>query len=241
MKSIRILPLVILAASALLFLKVVDFVSRDFSTFEGIGVAQAQEAEPAIGDLDGSSGEDSAGGMDGNAIEEEPALPVMEPLNLGDRVSEPGVSRSELAILERLSERRKELERRREVLDVRETLIRAAEKRVTQRIETLKELERTIGVASRKRDEQKRASMSALITMYEQMKPKSAAKIMENLQLETLITLSVLMQPKKMSLVMAAMKPELAGRLTMAIAIRGQQTETASPDVEGGELPKIGN
>lgn len=236
MKSIRILPLVILATSALLFLKIVDFVSRDFSAFDGVGIAQAQEAEPAIGDLDASSGD-----MDGNAIEEEPALPVMEPLNLGDRVSEPGVSRSELAILERLSERRKELEKRREVLDVRETLIRAAEKRVTQRIETLKELERTIGVASRKRDEQKRASMSALITMYEQMKPKSAAKIMENLQLETLITLSVLMQPKKMSLVMAAMKPELAGRLTMAIAIRGQQNETVSPAVEGGELPKIGN
>ena len=62
------------------------------------------------------------------------------------------VSPAERAILESLQKRRAELDARAHDLDVREDLLRAAEKRVGGRIEELKELEGRISAALQQRD-----------------------------------------------------------------------------------------
>ena len=63
----------------------------------------------------------------------------------------PGPSSSERAILERLQERRLELEKRARELDIREGLIAAAEKRVDSKLSEIKDGEAQLATAAQKK------------------------------------------------------------------------------------------
>src|ERR1019366_4288496 len=86
------------------------------------------------------------------------------------------VSPSERAILERLQARRLELEARAREIDIRESLLKAAEKRIESRVEELKAVESRISAATEQKSEADTARFKGIITMYEGMKPKDAAK-----------------------------------------------------------------
>ena len=81
--------------------------------------------------------------------------------------------------------------------------------------------------------------------MYEAMKPKDAARVFDRLGLDVLVPVVQQMNPRKMSEVLAAMAPERAEKLTVALA-----TMARAPSVErrpmvdtaalpGNELPAI--
>src|ERR1700694_2019302 len=91
----------------------------------------------------------------------------------------PPVSPSERAILERLQSRRQELEARAREIDIRESLLKAAEKRIESRVEELKAVESRIGTASEQKSEADVARFKGIVTMYEGMKPKDAAKVFD--------------------------------------------------------------
>lgn len=150
---------------------------------------------------------------------------------------------SELAILERLSERRKELEARNDELSLRENLLQAAEKRIEDRIGELQRLEDQIEVKTEQRDEEQRAQLKSLVQMYESMKPKNAAEIFNRLDMDILVRVVEEMQPRRMSAVMAKMSPDVAKRLTTAIALRSlnQPSVQDNPQQQPSlaDLPKI--
>ena len=77
------------------------------------------------------------------------------------------MSPSERAILERLQARRQELEARAREIDIRESLLKAAEKRVESKVEELKAVESRIidGDPTEKRCGCRR--FKGIITMYE--------------------------------------------------------------------------
>jgi flagellar motility protein MotE (MotC chaperone) len=56
------------------------------------------------------------------------------------------------------------------------------------------------------------------VTMYENMKPKDAARIFDRLSLPILLKVVRQMKPRKMADILARMSPEAAERLTVAIA-----------------------
>ena len=85
------------------------------------------------------------------------------------------VSPSERAILERLQARRQELEARAREIDIRESLLKAAEKRIEEKSADLKATEARVTAASGQKDEAESARMKNIVTMYEAMKPKDAA------------------------------------------------------------------
>ena len=91
----------------------------------------------------------------------------------------PGPSSSERAILEHLQERRVELEKRARELDIREGLIAAAEKRVDSKLSEIKDGEAQLATATQKKDETEAARFKSLVTIYENMKPRDAAKIFD--------------------------------------------------------------
>jgi flagellar motility protein MotE (MotC chaperone) len=144
-------------------------------------------------------------------------------------------SGAERAILERLQERRQELDARARELDIREGLIAAAEKRVEGKIGELKQAEAQLGTAEQKKDEAEIARLKSLVTMYENMKPRDAAKIFDHLEMSVLIEVASQINPRKMSDILALMSAETADRLTVELANRAQGT------AKGGnaELPKI--
>jgi flagellar motility protein MotE (MotC chaperone) len=142
---------------------------------------------------------------------------------------------AERAILERLQERRQELDTRARELDIRESLIQGAEKRMDAKLAELKEVEQRIKVETGQRDDAEAGRLKSLVTMYENMKPRDAAKIFDRLDINVLMQVASQINPRKMSDVLALMTPDAAERLTVELANKAQLTK---PDGVG-DLPKI--
>jgi flagellar motility protein MotE (MotC chaperone) len=145
----------------------------------------------------------------------------------------PGVSPSERAILERLQARRQELEQRAREIDIRESLLKSAEKRAEGRVEELKAVESRITTAAQQKADEEAARFKGIITMYEGMKPKDAARVFDRLEMPVLFEIASQIAPRKMADILGQMSPEVAERLTVEMARR------AGGDKGGGDLPKI--
>lgn len=166
------------------------------------------------------------------AHDDAPPATDERPINLDT----PKISAGERAVLESLNQRRQELEARARELDLRENLLAAAEKRIESRLGELKEVEVRITSAYQKRDEAEVARFKGLVTMYEAMKAKDAAKIFDRLDLRILLEVATQMNPRRMSDILAQMTPEAAERLTVAIANRPEAPDKGRPLPD---LPKI--
>ena len=145
------------------------------------------------------------------------------------------VSASERAILERLQSRRQELEARAREIDIRENLLKAAEKKAESRVVELKGVESRIATATEQKTEADAARFKGIITMYESMKPKDAAKVFDRLEMSVLYQIASQIAPRKMSDILGLMQPEAAERLTTEMARRASSDQSAS----AAELPKI--
>lgn len=163
--------------------------------------------------------------------------PSADPAVFGDgRIASPG----ERAVLERLQQRSKELDKRSRDLDMRENLLKAAEKRVEARVNELKKLEKKVQAAAGHRDKNREKHFKGLVAMYAAMQPRNAARIFDGLDLGILVEVATAMNPRNMSAIMAQMTPAAAERLTVELANRASAndgSETASPN----QLPKIGS
>ena len=146
-------------------------------------------------------------------------------------------SPAERAILERLGERRQELDARARELEIRENLLKSAEKRLDGRVNDLKTMEQQAGGNAQKKEAEDAAKLKALVVMYENMKAKDAAKIFDRLEMPILIAVVSQIKPRVMGDIMAQMQPEAAERLTTELASRAVGIAPAAPPP--GELPKI--
>jgi flagellar motility protein MotE (MotC chaperone) len=148
----------------------------------------------------------------------------------------PAMTAGERAVLESLQQRRQELETRSRELEVRDSLLRAAEKRIEQRVQELREMEARVTGVEKKKDDEEVAKFKSLVSMYENMKAKDAAKIFDRLDLRILVEVVNGMNARRMSDILGLMTPEAAERLTIEIANRsGAVGKTQAP----AELPKI--
>lgn len=168
-----------------------------------------------------------------HAPEEHPAEPSHPP------ASEPeqGPTASESDVLERLGERRQQLDARERDLDMREKLIGAAEKRIEERIAELKTIEARIEASFGKRDEAEEKKLGSLVKMYEAMKPGDAAEIFNTLEITVLLDVVSRMKPAKASPIVAAMKPERAQEITVELARRKTDPELAATASEPAPPP----
>jgi flagellar motility protein MotE (MotC chaperone) len=144
-------------------------------------------------------------------------------------------SAAERALLERLHARRQELDARARELDLRESLLKAAEKRLEARTNELKELEARAGGALQRKEEADAARFKGLVAVYENMRPKDAARIFDRLDLKILVDVTNQISPRRMSDILAHMSPEAAERLTVELANRASGERPPPPS----DLPKI--
>ncbi|MDP3410538.1 MotE family protein [Bosea sp. (in: a-proteobacteria)] len=155
------------------------------------------------------------------------------------------VSPAERALLERLGSRREEIDARMRELEMRERLLDTAEKKLDSRVDDLKELETKAGVApGAKPGADDNKAIKNLVIMYEAMKPKDAARVFDRLGLDVLVPVVQQMNPRKMSEVLAAMAPDRAEKLTVALASTGRPPGAARVSLDpaalsGTELPAI--
>lgn len=145
-------------------------------------------------------------------------------------------SAGERAILGRLQARRNELDTRGRELDMRESLLKATEKRLDAKVNELKELEGRVKALMGTREKNAEQRFKSIVAMYENMKSKDAARILERLDMRIQVAVTSEIKPAKMSEILAQMTPEGAERLTAELARRADgkpQTADQLPKIEG--------
>jgi flagellar motility protein MotE (MotC chaperone) len=145
---------------------------------------------------------------------------------------------AERAILERLQQRREELDNRAHELDIRESLIQSAEKRMDAKLAEIKQVETQIKQTTQQKDDAEKAQLKGLVTMYENMKPRDAAKIFDGLDSNVLLEVAAEINPRTMADIVAQMSPAVAQHLTVELADQAQQ-QNKDGDGSAADLPKI--
>jgi flagellar motility protein MotE (MotC chaperone) len=148
------------------------------------------------------------------------------------------VSPAERALLERLGERRQEIDARMRELEMRERLLDTAEKKLDSRVGDLKEQEtKASGGPGAKPAGEEAKAIKNLVIMYEAMKPKDAARVFDRLGLDVLVPVVQQMNPRKMSEVLAVMAPDRAEKLTVALATMARNGGAERVAADASALP----
>ena len=197
---IRVLALTALAAGVLLVAKVGDVGHR---LMLGIAPVAAEESAAPGPDAETSAQEPDA------AAEQDPSALQFDELTPGD-----------IEILQQLAARRAELDARERDLATREQALVLVEARVAERIDELKALQQGLEALIVEHDQEQEAKLASLVKIYQNMKPKDAAPIFD--ELETTILLDVIerMKEAKVAPILALMDPDRARTVTQELARR---------------------
>lgn len=250
---LRLLPILIFSATCLLSIKVIDMADGIFVHVPTLAVGQTMAAgtpedealnaehEQAGHEMAAAETADAQDDMTaGEAVEpttiesvilalgDEPAYET-PPLPLGDGTYESiggeGTiyTAEELAVLQALGERRGEIESREQELEARERMLAVAEQRIDQKIAELAELQARIEDLLAAYDEQEEEQLMSLVKVYETMRPKDAAVIFDQLEMDTLLAIISRMSNIRSAPILGRMDPLRAQEVTEELAARMQQ------------------
>jgi flagellar motility protein MotE (MotC chaperone) len=213
----RLLPLTV--AVAVLFLSVkVGSLWHDLGRTVTIGDASAAAEPPAAEDKKPSPVPPRP-----TAAEPTPAASAFSPARAKD------FSASEIDVLEQLAHRREALAARAEQAERRESLLKAAEVRIDEKIEEMKKLQIVLEGLIKSYDGQQDAKIRSLVKIYENMKAKDAAAIFEELEMNTLLSVAERMNERRLAPILAELRPSRAKEITEELArLRRLHAETGS-------------
>lgn len=218
---IRFLPLTIFAATLMLTVKIGDIwdgfdghINGTIQVSEAIAQPAEEDAKPAAKDGQPAAGEKTAEQAVPAALKDEPQGQISKLITNDPTLLTP----AEIDLLQQLAERRQVLESREQEFEIRTGLLAAAESRIDKKVEELKVLRETISGLIKTFDAQQDAKLLSLVKIYENMKPKEAAKIFEELEMDTLLEVAERMKERKLAPIMAKMHPEKARDMTVELS-----------------------
>ncbi len=197
----RVLPVTIFVAALLLSVKlggIWNGISGEPPTGATIEVARAlAQLAPAAGDdaAAGAQAPESPPPSEGSGIT---AASATDPITF---------SQSEIELLQALAARRKQLAERERDVEHREALLSAAEKRIEQKIAALKDAQKRISALLERQKTSQDKDIRRLVKVYENMKPKAAARIFEKMEKRVLLRVAARMKEAKLAQILAQMDP----------------------------------
>lgn len=215
----RIIPLTILAACFMLVVKVAHIMDggeryreslfiSDLQAADALAQEEEEEEETETPEETGKEEEeDAAEGEDAEKLPEEAT---------GEPKRE--FSQIEIDILQSLAERREELEARARELELRANVLEATEARIDQKLNELKTLKEEVSGLLDQKDQEQNASIRSLVKIYENMKPKPAALIFEEMEMPIMVQVIDKMKEKQAAKIMSYMNPQKARELTVRLA-----------------------
>ncbi len=222
--NLRLIPCVIVATSVLLPVKLG---SIWFDMNQAVAATAEKKSEAASKEPEAKPKRAPEAKEAPKEAAAAPAKPRTEPgEGTGKANAAQKFSPSEVELLQELSKRRAELDERAEAFDRRELLLKAAEQRVDEKIEQLKQLQADVNAAMGKIDEQDEQRIKSLVHIYENMKPKEAAQIFAQLDQKVLLQVLTRMKDLKTAAILASMDPEKARSVTVALAEKKQLSDT---------------
>ncbi|HEX3996096.1 MAG TPA: hypothetical protein VHX39_33410 [Acetobacteraceae bacterium] len=204
----RLLPATIATLAALLVLKCVVLVQAVVTNDVTSGGAMVTVANAASSDQTREPAKPAAAQQKPPA----PAAPASPP------AAPPPMSDSERSLLQDLRQRRQELDARAVALKTRESMLVAAEQKLSARLEQLQALQKKLEYLDAAQQQKEEAGWQGLVKLYEVMKPKDAATIFNDLSMPVLLQLMDRMKDAKAALVMAAMNTDKAREVTDQLA-----------------------
>ncbi len=128
------------------------------------------------------------------------------------------LTQAEIDLLQQLAERRENLDSREQELDIQSGLLTAAETRIDKKVKELKTLQAAIAKLIKTYDDEQNAKLQSLVKIYENMKPRDAARIFGELDMDTLLMVAERMKERKLAPIMAKMDPTKATEITVELS-----------------------
>ena len=252
----RLLPALIFVGTLMLSVKIGD-IWQGLAALDGsvdVGPAQSAEDTPAAPrpadqrPAAGQGADPGAGrGADGPDPARQPGAAAPAPAGLPQQaaastpeeedLADPDqFSRSEIQLLQQLSKRRDLLDQRARRLSAQESLLKAAEQKLLDRQAELLSIRTEIKRLLGELDDKEKKRIANLVKIYETMKPKSAARIFDELDMAVLLQVVERMKARKVAPVIAAMKPSRAREVTGALSrrkIKGTAAPAPPPPLPG--------
>ena len=212
---VRVLPILIFVAVLMLSMRVGDIFKGMFGA-GSIAVAELQAQQPPKAAAPAAA---PATQPQPAAAKASDAAPAATPAS-----ADPGggMTQTELDVLQKLQERRGTLDGRERDIEKREALLKAAEDQIDRKVAEMKTLQHTIEGLLRQYNDQEDNKMRSLVKIYENMKPKEAAKIFEQLDMSILLEVVERMKEQRVAPIMAEMDPSKAKAVTAELAQRRQ-------------------
>ncbi|WP_291298426.1 MotE family protein [Elioraea sp.] len=145
--------------------------------------------------------------------------------------AQPGaITAAERSVLEELRARRASLDAREQALAVRESVLVATEQRLSRRVEELGALQQRLEALDKAAREREDSGWRGLVRIYENMRPRDAARIFNELEMVTLVEVVDRMKERSAATILAGMEPDKAKALTAELARR----RATGPRAEAG-------
>ncbi len=142
---------------------------------------------------------------------------------------------AEIEVLQSLSKRRDDLDRREKRIAEKEALLSAAGQEVDHKITELNRLKGEIEALLGKQQKMEEDRLVSLVKIYEGMKPKEAATIFNTLDLDVLLAVIGRMNERKASPILASMEPEKARIVTIRLSEQEKLPKENQPAPAGDE------
>jgi len=127
-------------------------------------------------------------------------------------------SQVEVDLLQSLAKRRQELDEWAKQIQLKDNMLTAEEQRINSKIDSLQKVKKQVENLLAQYNEQEDAKIRSLVKIYENMKPKDAARIFEELDMPVLLMVVDRMSERKVAPVLAAMSPTKAKDVTVQLA-----------------------
>lgn len=137
------------------------------------------------------------------------------------------LSKGEIPILQSLQKRQADLKDREKRVAKAEEELELLKKYLEEKLANLETLRNEIGELIKERDAFETQRFDHLVKVYEGMKPAEAGPLVERLNPDTAVKLFYRMEEKKVSRILAFIKPEIAAQLSEHLAsYRGDKNQT---------------
>ncbi len=123
-------------------------------------------------------------------------------------------TQSEIMILQELAERRETLDLRAQEIDKRAIQLKVTEEEINKKLRQLKDYEQKLQKLINTYSEQEQQNLNAMVKMYTSMKPKDAARIFNNLDMNITVALLKGMKPSSSSAILSQMDSQKAQAVT---------------------------
>lgn len=123
-------------------------------------------------------------------------------------------TQSEIMILQELAERREALDLRAQEIDKRAVQLKVTEKEIEKKLQQLQDYEQRLNKLINEYSQKEQANIDSLVRLYSSMKPKDAARIFNNLDMDITVALLKGMKASASSAILSQMDSSKAQAVT---------------------------